>query len=381
VVSFGARKLSLYAGDTGDLLVSKGICYTFREAFGFVGRRTGVLVCEDGIKVFDFPGLTYRGVRSLPGKARTAAFGNRRVAVGFAEGPVRVYDARDWSQAGHFALGERASALALSPDERTLAVALRDGRLAVLDLATSTRRSLSNPAKAPVRVLAYAADGGRLVGAAGSSVTLWQAATPEPTRSFAVAGAVADVRWISGDAIVVVGRSFSSAIRVADGAAEGLPVQAGAHAKGWVDAAVTRDGRMLCIASAERSIHCLARGRPPARGDGVDAAPTQPGVPPRHGVTAGRLVGHTGNHLTMEAHPHTELPRVGRRAELRRHVLREQGGLLTSEWPPVAFVTVDRVHRGRLRLTIEEDRSATVLPDSEKDPFEYDAPVRLVWAR
>ena len=74
----------------------------------------------------------------MEARERTGRF----VAVGFAEGPVRVYGTSDWSQTGYFALGERASSLALAPDERMLAVGLRNGRLVLCDLSTNQQRSL-----------------------------------------------------------------------------------------------------------------------------------------------------------------------------------------------------------------------------------------------
>lgn len=377
VVSLASRQLSLLAGDTGDLLAQKAICYTFPDGFGFVRRTTGVLVCEDSIKVFSFPGLTYRGVRSLPGKARTASFGERYVAVGFAEGPVRVYDARDWSQYARFALGERASSLALSPDERVLAVGLRDKRLVLCELDSKRQRSLQPRPAEPLTVLSFSPDGARLLAGTRASAAVWTVADGSRERVLGALRGLSAAAWTSAGEIATAGAGGLGLVRLADEAVRGIDDSPPGSSQPPVDLAVSPDGRVLCTGAKRGAVRCYAKGgidrRVAGRRGSVDAA--DPAVV----VTPGRLIGHTGHRLTMQAHPHTQLPSAGGRASLRRHVLVVEGELTTPGWPEIAEVTIDEVRKGRLHLTILQDKSASVMADGRTDPFEYDTQVRLVW--
>ena len=382
VVSFGARMLRIHAADTGKLLGETATCFTFPGAFGFVGRGSGALVCEDSIQVFTFPGAKYRGVRKLTGQARAAAFGGKLVAVGFAEGPLRLFSTGDWQQTAELPALGRVSALALSRDDRALAIGYEDGRIGWRDLGSGSERLLSGAAGHPVSALAFSPLGRRLFAAAGPFSAVWDTDGVEPTRVFTVVRQVSAARWLDEQDVVTTGADGLLALGVADGSARSVGDGSDAASRPPVALDLSADGHLLCTGAPDSSLRCFARGAVPTPEPLPVAATTADACVPAGSeqvVLDGRLVGHTGRHVMVKADAATELPAVGRCARLVRHVQGADGGLATSAWTDVGEVRIEDVHKDLIRATLLGAEPPADGPKARA--FEYDTPVRLVWAK
>jgi len=376
VVAFASRKLRLHAGHSGRLLAQQDTCFTFSNSFGFVDERSGALVCENNIKLYSFPQITYQGQRSLPGKARVAAFGGQRLAVGFAQGPVRVIATTDWRQIAEVAVDRRPAKLALSVDGRWLAVGFEDGRLVLHDLGSNKKQRLSPRRMHGVSALAFSRTGGRLFACAGPFVALFATETGELAKRFRVLKSVTGARWISEQEIATVGEDGLLILNTGDGSARSVNEGSTVGDRPAVVLDSSADGKVLCTGRPEGKITCYGRGRPSPP---ATSAPTVGARSSGITRTEGRLINHTGKRLVLKALAQTAIPPVGISATLLLHVHTKTGALTTSGWAELAKVRVVDVDKDVVRMAIVEDTSAGVLGASKGDPFGYDAPVRLVW--
>jgi hypothetical protein len=366
VVSTGARMLRIHAAESGKLRGETATCFTFPGALGFVGEKTGALVCEDSIQVFAFPGAKYRGVRKLVGQARVAAFGRRLVAVGFAEGPVRLFSTGDWQQTAELPVLGRVSALGLSRDDRALGVGYEDGRIVWHDLAARSQRVLEGTARHAVSALAFSPLGRRLFAASGPASAVWNAAGGMPERSFDVVRQVSAARWLSEDDVATVGADGLLVLGPGDGSARSIGDGSDASSGPPVTLDLSLDGRFLCTGAPEGSLRCFAAD------DCVPSGTSRL-------VLDGRLVGHNGKHVMVKADAAPELPPVGRCAKLMRHVQGADGGLATSGWVEVGEVRIEEIRKDVVRATLT---GPDLAGDGQKSAvLEYDTPVRLVWAK
>ena len=85
-----SRHLSLHDGRSGKLVGEVDVCFTFEHALAFVDEKTAALVCENGVKLFHLPDLSYRGVRPFSQPATAAGFANGKLVVAFSSGPAKV---------------------------------------------------------------------------------------------------------------------------------------------------------------------------------------------------------------------------------------------------------------------------------------------------
>lgn len=384
VVSYGSRSLRLHGGASGKLLAEASTCFTFPNAFGFVGPSAGALVCEASIDVFEFPGATFHGVLKLPGKARAAAFGSTMVAVGFAEGPLRLYSTRDWRLASEIQVAGKPSALALSRDERRLAIGLDDGRAFVRDLGQGSEVPLATKLGPAVSALALSPDGSQLFVGAGPRAGVWSASDGTPIAPLALVGEVSAARWLAADELVTTGRDGLLVVSVPDGAVRTLGDGSDAANRPPVTLDLSLDGRVLCTGAPEGSLRCFSRGGPPSAAELPRPAVQPDGCVPdaaRAVSVAGRVQSHSGRHLLLRIDGGAELPPVGACVRLLRHLRTAQGQLDTSSWPEVAQLRVEELRKDVVRADIVAGPAAAQAGDPEARPLDYDTPVRLVWSK
>ncbi len=368
-----SRRLALHELRSGKEIANAQVCFTFPGAFAFVDATTGVLVCERAIKVLGLPKLDLRGSKSLPRKARVVALGASQLAVGFADGPVQLYNTSDWTLLREIGADQRVSALAVASDGR-LAIGLEQGEMLLVDPDQRVRR-LSVKRGFEVRVLAFSPDGSHLFAAAGPLAAVWKAATLKSTRVFRVVRDVIGARWVSNEEISVVGPDGLLVLRLDSGSA--LSVGAG-----WSDGTsppVSLDAaaahKVICSAERDGALACFSRGTLPQ----AQQLPVRD-EPGGAGATrmSGRVAGLKGRNLRVKALADATLPPVGAKAVVLRFAERQVGGLRAVVWEQVAKARVARVHRDvvHLRLSLGDARR---FKRHKKRALQYDTPVKLAW--
>lgn len=132
--------------------------------------------------------------------------GNRGLAVA-CNGSVTVWDLeKQAKQAVHRHPSGAAVALAISSDDRWLAVGGKNGQVVVWDLLTGHERAtVKHGGAASVAALAFTPDSTRLIGACGSHLEIWKV----PDLSL-LNRAIGHTNGISGMAVTPDGLSFAS---------------------------------------------------------------------------------------------------------------------------------------------------------------------------
>ncbi len=373
VAVLGSRSLSLHDGRTGARLGEADVCFTFPDAFAFVAEDLGALVCEDAVRLYSVPGLDYRGIRELPGQARVASFAAGRVAIGFASGPVRIYNTPSWEERQVVDVDQRVTALALSTDGQRLALGLEQGEIVVHDLSDRAARRVSVKRGLEVVALAFSPKGSKVFAAAGPLAAVWDLDAQTLRRRFRTVADVSRARWLGPDEIASVGRDGLLLLDVEEGAARSL-------GGGWslgsgtaAGLAVAPDRQVVCAAEREGEVACFSRGKLPATGQ----LPVSTGPMAGAGQTmAGRVVVLQGTRLQVRALANSTFPAAGTDVTVLRYTEAQVGPVRTARWYPVAEGRVFKLKKDIVHLRI-----VGAVKDLPKvtDPLIYDTAVRLTW--
>ncbi|MBW2454726.1 MAG: hypothetical protein JRI68_09450 [Deltaproteobacteria bacterium] len=373
VAVLGSRSLSLHHGRSGARLAEADVCFTFADAFAFVAEDMGALVCEDAVRLYSVPELDYRGMRELPGQARVASFVPGRAAVGFASGPVRIYDTPSWEERQVVEVDQRVTALALSADGQRLALGLEQGEIVVHHLSNKAARRVSVKRGLEVVALAFSPEGSQVFAAAGPLAAVWDLDAQTLRRRFRTVADVSRARWLGPDEIASAGRDGLLLLDVAEGAARSL-------GGGWslgsgtaAGLAVAPDRQVVCAAEREGEVACFSRGKLPATGQLPVTAGTAVGA----GRTmAGRVVVLQGTRLQVRALAGSTFPAAGTDVTILRYTEAQVGPVRTARWLAVAKGRVIKLKKDVVHLRIAG--AVKDLPDVT-DPLVYDTAVRLTW--
>jgi WD40 repeat protein/DNA-binding SARP family transcriptional activator len=163
------------------------------------------------------------------------------------------------------------TALALSPDERTLAVGRDDGSLRLVDLRSGASRTASGPGSAAVLLAAFMPDGRTVVtGDSEGGVTTWDVRGAEAHESLVGHGREVASFAVSGDGDTLYSASLDRRVFAWDlGGARrlGRPFRAGvgttAHS---VRYAMSADGRLIAFGQAGDTVSIVDAGTLRRRG-------------------------------------------------------------------------------------------------------------------
>jgi hypothetical protein len=370
VASLASRHLSLH-DHRGKRVADRDVCFTFNEALGFVADATAAVVCENEISLYAVPALELSGVRALPEQAREAAFAIGRVAVGFAKGPVRVYETETWTETNDVPVDQRVTALALSRDGKHLAIGLEGGDVLLRDLVRNQTSRINIKRGFAVDALDLSPNATKIFAAAGPIVAVYRVDNGAMEQRFRSVGGVSAARWVGGEEIGSVGRDGLLLLDVTDGTVGSVGGVAGGEAP--VSIVVARDDQ-LCSAGDDGMLFCYARGKLPptlrvpiTSAGGIDAV-----------RMAGRVshFGATRKRLQVRAHPRMPIPPVGANVAILRYTEAMVGEMKSARWIEVADGAVSRVKDGVVYLRLA---GALRNVDLHSDPLPYDTPIKLVW--
>jgi hypothetical protein len=368
IAVLATRSLTLHDAKTGGMVARKEVCTTFDGAFSFVDDKTGALVCEDSVRLFSLPDLTYRTMHALPDKAHVAAFAPGFMAV--AAGRVRVLDTTSFAEKHVFEADGDVTTLALTA--KWIAIGLERGEVLLYPLeggAASQRIAVKQGFE--IEALALSPDGTRVFASAGPVAGLWRTADGTLERRFEAVGAVRGARWLGAGELAVVGPDGLLLLHASDGSVASVD---GSGALGAPFAlTVNADHRVLCAAERAGKLACFTRGRAaPGRSLALDLDPASEFA----AVMSGRVLGRAGARLRVAALPHAGLPEAGTDVTLLRYTEQAVGALRAPRWI--------RLAQGRVLKV--EDEVVIVRLDSElvplegiKDPLTPDTPLRLAW--
>jgi len=157
---------------------------------------------------------------------------------------------------GHFKEAESAVvALAISPDNRTLAAGCDDGTIKIWDTRTRNLRLTFRHQNAPVRIVAFSTDSKLIATACEGTLNLWDAVEGKLRCTFEV-GNLTNVAWSpNGKSIATLNADFDQPPRLWDAVEKRLSI-ALRHPRGtwpsvsWAAIAFTADGESLALASS-----------------------------------------------------------------------------------------------------------------------------------
>ena len=374
VAVLGSRSLSLHDGRSGALLGEADVCFTFDDAFAFVTEDTGALVCEDAVRLYALPDLDYRGLRKLPGRARVASFAPGLAAIGFATGPVRIYDTSSWEERQVVDVDQRVTALALSGDGSRLALGLEQGELVVHHLADQTARRISVKRGLEVAALTLTTDGLLLFAAAGPLAAVWDLGAQTLRRRFRTVADVHRARWLGAGEIASAGGDGLLLLGLAEGSARSLGGGWSLGAGTAAGLAVAVERQVVCAAEREGEVACFSRGKLPPTGQLPVSAS---GATAAGRTMAGRVVVLAGSRLQVRALASSAVPAASRDVTILRYTEAQVGPVRTARWLEVAAGRVIKVKKDIVHVRLTGDVKA--LPNG-KDALVYDAALRLLWS-
>lgn len=390
---WSAASFKLFEHDlaTGAIRRQHKTCYVADH--GVSVQASGiVVVCDDEIQRLAGGGLT---TVARHDEAEVASFVPGRVAVGGEGGWVEVRDTSDFQVLVRVELaGGDVTGVALSPNGQLVGVGMENGKLWLLDVGTKQTRELRDLGSSRARSLAFTPDGRGLFAYAGGFKPAMVDLASGMIRTQYRSGS-----WLTGavalrDGRVVAAGSSGFVVYSAEGG-EGQELALtrssaeGIGAGGDLVCAGDRSGNVACFrgtggvtadpraANGVPSAPAVATPRPTTP---VAAAPVTPVVVPVsvEKEASGTLSSASGGEVVVTLSG-GDLPEVGQRGALSKHVDQSLGAMSFKAWVEVGRVRVTRVVDGTLRLAVEEETLSVVVNGQKKSQFTVGADVRFVW--
>lgn len=359
-------KLAIRDG-RGNLLTEGPLCDAL--AATFLGPQKLLVICDRALSVWRMPQLERQRYVPLPEATRAAAFASAHLAVGFADGVVRLYEMPSLEMVDAFRANEPVAALALSRDGQWLAAGLDSGELVIRDRDADDLTRHQVKVGLPVSGLSLASDDQRLFVVAGPLAEIWSRKERRPERRFATISSVAAAEWLDDGTLASVGRDGLLLLDPETGAARSLGGGVTSAQPGsalGVDAA----GRRFCVLEPDGRLACYGRGGAANR---QIVSPIPGGV--AETSTTGRVVHHRDDALEVRAHAEAPLPDKGTLVRVFRYRQVRVSGAQSIRWIETTEGEVEGVQGDVVEVRIGQIRNH----EGFDSPLTNELPVKLVW--
>ena len=335
----------------------------------FLGAERLLVICERALSVWRVPTLERQRFVALPEATRAASFAAEHLAVGFADGVVRLYEMPSLEMVDAFRANEPVVALALSRDAKWLAAGLDSGELVIRDREADDLTRHPVKIGLPVRGLSLSVDDQRLFVIAGPLAEVWSRTERRPSHRFATISRVEAAEWLDDGTLASVGPDGLLQLDPATGAARSL---GGGVTSAQPGSAVGADeaGRRFCVLEPDGRLSCYGRGGAANR---QIVSPIPGGV--AETSTTGRIVHHHDEELEVRAHPDAPLPDKGALVRVFRYREVTVSGAQSIRWIETTEGEVEGVHGDVVAVRIGAIRNH----EGFDSPLTNELPVKLVW--
>lgn len=335
----------------------------------FLDPRRLLVICERALTVWRVPRLERQRYVALPEATRAAAFGAEHLAVGFADGVVRLYEMASLEMVDAFRASEPVVSLVLSRDAQWLAAGLEGGELVIRDREAGDLTRHAVKLGLSVSGLSLSQDEQRLFVVAGPLAEVWSRSERKPQHRFATITSVEAAEWLDDGTLASVGRDGLLLLDPGTGAARSLGGGVTSAQPGSA-IGVDAEGRRFCVLEPDGRLSCYGRGGSSSR---QIVSPIPGGI--AETSTTGRVVYHHDDALEVRAHPDAPLPERGTLVRVFRYREVTVSGAQSVRWIETTEGEVEGVEGDVVEVRIGPIRNH----EGFDSPLTNELPVKLVW--